>query len=167
MSNPFGSWQVGMLTAPGAGLPLSTLVQAAVGGTVDDEITEHADDLFAVLDGRGSAAWQECALLLTQFILSGGHYGTGPEAAERYLAQQPAPSPELPVLTTMHQLNATFIRRGSDAAKGFLLVQPEQVVRGVARYQFCVAAGCAGYPRQHMDALRDELCVDESGQRLR
>ncbi|WP_251021732.1 hypothetical protein [Streptomyces sp. ISL-98] len=45
--------------------------------------------------------------------------------------------------------------------------EPDWLVRGVTRYQFCVAVGCSGYPREQMDALRDELCIDEDGQRLR
>jgi hypothetical protein len=165
MTNPFSSWQVGALP-PEVGIPVSMLVQSAVAGTVDDQITEHADDLFAVLDERGEAAWQEAAALLTQFILSGGHYGSGDVAADRYLAQQPAPSPELPVLTALHGLNAVCIRTSPDAAKGFLPTQPDWIVRGVTRYQFCVAAHCAGYPRERSEALLDELCADENGQRL-
>lgn len=168
MANPFSSLKAGMLPPPpGAGIPVSMLVQSAVAGTVDDEITEHAHDLFAILEERGEVAWQEAAALLTQFILSGGHYGTGDAAADRYLAQQPEPSPDLPVLTAMHRLNAACIRTSADAAKGFLLVQPKWIVEGVARYQFCVAVHCAGYPHGHADALLDELCADENGQRLR
>jgi hypothetical protein len=167
MTNPFGSWQVATLV-PGVGIPVSVLAQSAVDGTVDDLITEHADYLFEVLKERGEAAWKECAALLTQFILSGGHYGTGPDAAERYLAQQPPPSRKLPVLTALHKMNALCIRTGGTAAaEGFLLVQPYDVVRGITRLQFAVAVGVAGYPQEQFDALRDELCVDQDGQPIR
>ncbi|MFI6724169.1 hypothetical protein [Streptomyces atratus] len=57
MTNPFSSW-VGTL-APRVGIPVSILVQSAVAGTVEDLITEHADDLFAVLEARREAAWKE------------------------------------------------------------------------------------------------------------
>ncbi|MFF2502930.1 hypothetical protein ACFVTY_06040 [Streptomyces sp. NPDC058067] len=104
------------------------LVQSAVAGTVADQITEHADDLFGARCARREAAWQEAAALLTQFVLSGGHYGTGDGATDRYLAQQPDPSPEMPMLTALHGLNAACIRRSPDAAKGFLLTQPDWIV---------------------------------------
>ncbi|WP_331725870.1 hypothetical protein [Streptomyces sp. NBC_00470] len=171
MTHPFSLLQVGVL-APGAGIPVTTLVQAAVEGTVDDSTTEHAEALFAILDERGAAAWEECALVLTEFTLTSGRHGHGAQAAERYLAQQPAPSPELPVLTAMHGLNATFIRHtdtaknGHSAARGFLAVQPDWIVQAVARHQFCEAAVCGGYLPEWMYELCDALCVDEHGQRL-
>ncbi|PJM98488.1 hypothetical protein CG740_35100 [Streptomyces sp. CB01201] len=99
--------------------------------------------------------------------LSRGHYGTGGDTAACYLAQQPGASPELPVLTALHGLNAVCIRTSPDAAKGFLLTQPHWIVQGVTRYQFCAAAYCAGYSREHAEALLDQLCADETGQRLK
>lgn len=169
MPNPFGAWQAGVIIPNADGhlaIPLPVLVQSALTGTVDDQITEHADELFAGLDDLGDEGWRDACLLLTQYIHSGGHYGSGEKAAERYLAKQPAPSKELPVLTGMHRLNATYIRTG-DAAKGFLSVMSGDALRGITRYQFCVAAGSSGYPQEKTPALMDALCVDEDGNRLR
>ncbi|MGH3942616.1 MAG: hypothetical protein ACRDTG_29135 [Pseudonocardiaceae bacterium] len=55
IENPFGGWQVGWLGV-GDGVPLSVLVQAALTGTVDDRIPEHAEGLFdALTDNRATA----------------------------------------------------------------------------------------------------------------
>ncbi|MFE7780367.1 hypothetical protein [Streptomyces nigrescens] len=170
MPNPFGSWQAGVIIPDANGrfaIPLPVLVQSALTGTVDDQITEHADELFAGLDDLGEEAWRDACLLLTEYIHSGGHYGSGEKAAERYLKQQPAPSPELPVLSGMHCLNANYIRTGKDCARGFLSVMSGDTLRGITRYQFCVAAGSSGYPREKAPALMDALCVDADGTRLR
>lgn len=168
MTNPFGSVQAGVVTPDADGsvrLPLHVLVQSAVVGTVDDEISDHADDLFATLDEEGEYAWREACLLLTQHVFSGGHYGTGEKAAKRYLDKQPAQLMKLPVLGTMHHLNAHYLKKGADSARGFISVQPGEILRGVTRQQFCVSVGASGYPREKVPALLDALCVDADGQR--
>lgn len=68
--NPFSDWQVGRLDAAQP-MPLNILVQAAIGGTVDDQITEHGENLFESLHERGPDAWRETALLLVQYTVSG------------------------------------------------------------------------------------------------
>lgn len=54
-ANPFTAEGMVYLTGEqlAAGIPLPMLVQSALAGTVEDEITEHAHDLFQVLVERG------------------------------------------------------------------------------------------------------------------
>lgn len=156
--NPFSEWQLGMFD-PQHGFPLVTLLQAAIGGTVDDRIAEHAEGLFAELDERGLQAWREVALMLTQFLLSSGHYGMGKAAAAQYLNAQPAPSPTTPALNLMHILMSSFIQEGRETAQRVLAARHnDSHVAGAARLLFCTAAGTAGYPAADMPRLLDELC---------
>lgn len=157
--SPFASWQIGM--SDPTGFPLVTLVQAALGGTVDDRISEHALGLFAELDERGLDAWRETAVMLVQFLLSGGHYGTGNAAATRYLNDQPAPSRDTPALNLMHILMSVFIGSGRQMTERVLAGRhhTEAEITGATRLLFCTAAGASGYPVDAMPRLLDELCA--------
>lgn len=140
--NPFASWQIQQVTVGGLGdLPLPMLVQGAITGTIDDGIAEHAEHLFATLDERGPASWQETALLLIQYIIAGGHYEMGPVGAGQYLAVQPPPDDRLPSLTAMHQATGAWIRAGRGAAARVLEQAGPDAASGAARYLFCVAIG--------------------------
>jgi hypothetical protein len=144
--NPFGEWAVAVAAvAPGESvrvpIPLGVLVQGAITGTIDDGITEHAEHLFAALDEQGPDAWRQTALLLIQYILSGGYYQMGPDGARRYLVAQPNPDPRLPALTAMHQAVAAWIGGDQAAAAAALETAGPDAVAGATRYLFCVAVG--------------------------
>ncbi|MFI8085992.1 hypothetical protein ACIF6L_35020 [Kitasatospora sp. NPDC086009] len=162
--NPFTGEGLVFLTGEqlAAGIPLPMLVQSALAGTVDDEITEHAHDLFQGLVERGPAAGRQAALLLAQYVLSTGYYGTGMEAAVRYYRQQPPPMmTQAPALTTLHLLLSAFIATGRPGAERILsddLTGAE--LDGLVRYLFCIAAGMSGFPRARQAELTEELCAD-------
>ncbi|WP_159398762.1 hypothetical protein [Streptomyces sp. MJM8645] len=161
--NPFTGEGMMFLTVEqlADGIPLPMLVQSALAGTVDDQITEHAHDLFEALAERGPAAGREAALLLAQYMLSTGYYGTGTEAAVRYYRQQPPPMMQAPALTTLHLLVSAFIANGRPGAERILsddLTAAE--LDGVVRFLFCIAAGMSGFPRNRQQALTEELCAD-------
>lgn len=143
--NPFSDWQIGRIE-PGADIPLPVLLQGAIGGTVDDDgITEHALHLFAVLDVRGPDEWRHAALLLIQFLLSGGHYGSGDAAAHAYIASQPEAAEVTPGLALVHAAMAAYIRGGEDSAADVLVDPPNTAnVPAATRFLFCLAAGSSG-----------------------
>lgn len=158
-ANPFDSWQLSTFD-PAEGFPLVTLLQAAIGGTVDDETSEHAEGLFAELHERGLEAWRESALILDQFLLCGGHYGMGRDAATLYLNAQPAPSMSRPALSLMNMIMAAFIGEGR-AAADTVLAQPREYAHltGAVRFLFCTAAGASGYPKDRFEGLLGQLCA--------
>ncbi|MFE2723941.1 hypothetical protein [Kitasatospora sp. NPDC059327] len=161
--NPFTADGMVFLTAEqlADGIPLPMLVQSALAGTVDDETGEHALDLFEGLAERGPAAGREAALLLAQYTLSTGYYGTGMDAAVRYYRQQPPPMAQAPALTTLHLLVSAFIATGRPGAERILDDElSDAELDGVVRYLFCIAAGMSGFPRDRQQALIEELCAD-------
>ncbi|MFD9687377.1 hypothetical protein ACFWXO_16655 [Kitasatospora sp. NPDC059088] len=160
--NPFAAGGFMVMSAQdlAAGFPLPLLLQAAIDGTVEDRITEHAEDVFDTLDERGAAAWREAALLLVQFLLCGGYYGVGHEAAARYLAQQPAPDERIPSTTAFHLAVASFMATGARAADRVLAALPSEVLAGTTRLLFFTAVGSSGYPKALQRDLFKELCAD-------
>ncbi|MEV7775910.1 hypothetical protein [Kitasatospora sp. NPDC086791] len=160
--NPFAAGGFMVMSAQdlAAGFPLPLLLQAAIDGTVEDRITEHAEDVFDTLDERGPAAWRKAALLLLQFLLCGGHYGVGHEAAARYLAQQPAPDERIPSTTAFHLAMAAFMATGARAADRALAALPSEVLAGTTRLLFITAVGSSGYPKALQHGLFKELCAD-------
>ncbi|MFE2911393.1 hypothetical protein [Kitasatospora indigofera] len=161
--NPFAGGGMMVLLAEqlADGFPLPMLVQSALAGTVDDEITEYAHSLFETLVERGPGAGREAALLLAQYMLSTGYYGAGVQAAVRYYRQQPPPMAQAPVLTTLHLLVSAFIANGRAGAERILSddLSPAEL-DGVVRYLFCICVGMSGYPRERQTALTEELCAD-------
>lgn len=158
IQSPFSSWQTGPID-PSGRIPLTVLIQGTLSGTIDDETTEHAEALFDELDDRGLDAWRETAVTLVQYLLSGGHYGEGPEASERYLAVQPAPDERAPALNLVHTAMATFLASGREAAEQLLTdTSDEATIAGATRLLFCIAAATSGYPKHGLDALRKALC---------
>ncbi|MEV4560038.1 hypothetical protein AB0K51_24025 [Kitasatospora sp. NPDC049285] len=160
--NPFTGEGLVYLSADqlAAGIPLPLLLQSALTGTVEDQITEHAHDLFDTLNERGPAAIREAVLLLAQYLLSGGTYGAGSEASVRYYRQQPAADLQTPALTVMHLLLATYIGTGRPGAEHFLDGdEVDAELGGVLRMLFCIAAFASGWPAARQQALTEELCA--------
>ncbi|WP_030237439.1 hypothetical protein [Streptomyces sp. NRRL S-350] len=162
--NPFTGEGLVYLSADqlAAGIPLPMLLQSALAGTVEDQITEHAHDLFDTLDERGPAAIREAVLLLAQYLLSGGTYGAGSEASVRYYRQQqPSLDVRTPARTVLHLLLATYIGTGRPGAEYFLDGdEVDAELGGVLRMLFCIAAFASGWPADRQQALTEELCAD-------
>lgn len=155
VSNPFDEWQIGFLP-DGAAFPVPVIVQAALSGTVDDGgITDHADGLFESLTDRGRDAWNEAALLLVQYLISAGSYGSGGDAALRYTEQIPDGLPK-PV-ESMHVAVAAWILDGKEGCERTVGEFDDEQAQGATRSLFCLAVGASGLPRERLNSLLDKI----------
>lgn len=158
MDNPFNNWQVVRID-PDQPIPVKPLVAGALGGTVDDQSTEHGLALFEALAERGPEAWRASALLLVQYLASGSpSLGAGRDDADRYLAGQPLDDTNAPAVTLMHRAIAGAIDGGVAGVDAVLAAAAPAQVAGAVRYLFALACLSSGYPSNRTDELMYAFC---------
>lgn len=153
--NPLGSWGYGKME-PGDEIPLDLIVQAAISGCVDDEISEHGEMLFETLDARGPASWREAASLLIRYLMSSRTQAIGPEAAEQHLATVLF-VPDMPAHATFNIAFAAALCDGVDSALVVLDQVEAPVMVGATKYMFATAVILSGFPPDQRDTLLGDL----------
>lgn len=123
---------------------INMLVQAAIGGCVDDHITEHAEMLVESLDDRGPAAWFQACAHVTE-LLAAMNAATGPEGAAAFRASYNPAVKRWPAMLHALELQASWIAGGPPGFNAYASALPHAELRDGTRALVAFAIAAAGW----------------------
>ena len=98
---------------------------------------------------------------LVEYCLSWGQWPPGEAGARAYEAENGLPDPQVPCRALLGSAMVAYFRGGRDGARSVLVAAEPEVLKGMVRLLFVVAAGSGGaLPEEQIVRLMRTVCKD-------